>query len=176
MSYKLFSLNDMLIQYGENDVVSTLSSFVCSKDVDREDFLRYKAIMMEKKAMSRTYIAFSEDTSISGYFSVEMKCMGVPENIPISNSLRKKLNINNETGIAQMYLLGQLARSDNSEPGIGSMLLEDALNTIHKAFISVGCRAVRVDCADELVDYYTKHGFIFINKVEGLNRLVAVLD
>ena len=77
-----------------------------------------------------------------------------------------------------MYLLGQLARSDDSEPGLGSSLLEDALDTINWAYLAVGCRVVRVDCTDDLVNYYIKHGFTYINKnvIENLNRMITVID
>ena len=112
MTYELFSLAEMLSLHGEEVTGEILASFTCSKDPDRESYLHDKAIMMEKKAMSRTYVAVTKDVRIVGYFSVGMKCMGVPEGVSISNSLKKKLNVNNETGIAQMYLIGQLARSD----------------------------------------------------------------
>ena len=58
--------------------------------------------MMEKKAMSRTYVAIENNMHVVGYFSVGMKCMGVPDNVPISNNLRRKMNVNNETVIAQV--------------------------------------------------------------------------
>lgn len=107
-----------------------------------------------------------------------MKCMGVPDDVPMSGSLRKKLNMNGETGVAQMYLLGQLARSDDSEVGIGAKLLDDALDIIHRPFIAVGCRAVRVDCKTDLLGYYLDHGFTFINRNpdDDLNRLVTIID
>lgn len=178
MRYSIYPLAKLIEEFGEGQVGSMLSSFACSKDRDRETYLREKAVMMEKKAMSRTYLAVSDEGSIVGYFSVGMKCMSVPDDIPISNSLRKKLNVNNESGVAQMYLLGQLARSDDSDPGMGSDLLDDALDIIHGAFVAVGCRVVRVDCADDLVQYYTRHGFTYINRnsSDDLNRLVTLLD
>lgn len=168
----------MLTEYGDQETMAMISDFVCTKDHDREVFLRENAIMMEKKAMSRTYVAVTEDVRIIGYFTVGMKCMSVPDDVPISVSLKKKLNVNNETGIAQMYLLGQLARSDDSEQGVGAKLLDDALDIIHQAFVAVGCRAVRVDCADDLVHYYRDHGFTFINRNpdDDLNRLVTIID
>ena len=134
--------------------------------------------MMEKKALSRTYVALADDDSVVGYFSVGMKCMGVPNDVPISGPLRKKLNVNNEMGIAQMYLLVQLARSDDSEQGVGVKLLDDALDIIHQAFVEVGYRAVRVDCSDDLVHHYRNHGFTFINRNpdDDLNRLVTIID
>lgn len=133
---------------------------------------------MEKRAMSRTYLAVSKEHSIVGYFSIGMKCVGVPDDAPISRNLRRKMNINDGTGIAQTYLLGQFARSDDSEPGTGSKLLNDTLDIIHGVYIAVGCRVVRVDCADDLVPYHESHGFTFINKNddENLSRLVALID
>lgn len=177
MNYQVYSLRELMENVGDIVVAEVLRRFTCTKDRDREVFLHEKAVMMEKKAMSRTYIALTDDDRVVGYFTVGMKCMGVPADVPISGSLRRKLNVNNETGIAQMYLLGQLARSDDSEPGIGASLLEDAMDIIHRAFIAVGCRAVRVDCTDDLVQYYTDHGFTFINRNpdDDLNRLVTVI-
>ena len=37
--------------------------------------------MMEKKCMSRTYLAI-HDGSILGYFSIGMKCMRIPDDNP----------------------------------------------------------------------------------------------
>lgn len=178
MNYKLYSLGELISNKGEAEASSVISNFICSKDPDRENYLHKDAIMMEKKALSRTYLAMFDDDCVAGYFSVGMRCMGVPNAIPISTNLRKKLNVDSRTQVAQMYLLGQLARSDQSEPGIGVRLLDDALDVIHRAFVAVGCRAVRVDCTDDLVDYYRKHGFTFINKRDGddLNQLVTILE
>ena len=178
MNYELYSLRELIENVGEPRTVEVLHRFTCTKDPGLEIFLHRDAIMMEKKALSRTYVAIADDDSVVGYFSVGMKCMGVPYDVPISGSLRKKLNVNNETGVAQMYLLGQLARSDDSEQGVGAKLLDDALDIIHSAFIAVGCHAVRVDCADDLVHYYRDHGFTFINRNpdDDLNRLVTIID
>lgn len=178
MDYDLIPLLTLLEKYPESEVMAKLQDFHCSRDDDRESYLHNKAIPMEKKAMSRTYLAVSKEHGIVGYFSIGMKCMGVPDDVPISKNLRRKMNINDETGIAQMYLLGQLARSDSSESGTGSLLLNDALGIIHTAYIAVGCRVVRVDCADDLVQYYESHGFTFINKNEdeNLNRLITLID
>lgn len=133
MDYDLIPLLTLLEKYPESEVIAKLQDFHCSRDDDRESYLHNKAIPMEKKAMSRTYLAVSKEHGIVGYFSIGMKCMGVSDDVPISRNLRRKMNINDETGIAQMYLLGQLARSDSSESGTGSLLLNDALGIIHTA-------------------------------------------
>lgn len=178
MSYELYSLRELIENVGEPRTAEVLRRFTCTKDPDLELFLHRNAVMMEKKALSRTYVALTDDDRVVGYFSVGMKCMGVPDDVPISGSLRKKLNVNGETGVAQMYLLGQLARSDDSEVGIGAKLLDDALDIIHRAFIAVGCRAVRVDCKTDLLGYYLDHGFTFINRNpdDDLNRLVTIIE
>lgn len=177
MNYNIVSLRSVLEDHSDSEIAQKLSSFTCSKDKDRGDHLHNTAISLEKRDMSRTYLAIDESGDIIGFFTVGMKCMAVPEDVPISNSLKRKLNINPETRVAQMYLLGQLARSDTSEPGLGSSLLDDALDIINWAYLAVGCHVVRIDCTDELVDYYRKHGFTYVNRNEneGLNRMVVLI-
>lgn len=48
-----------------------MSRFRCSIDLDRETCLHEKAIMMENKAMSRTYVAIENNMHVVGYFSEE---------------------------------------------------------------------------------------------------------
>ena len=71
MTYELFSLAEMLSLHGEEVTGEILASFTCSKDPDRESYLHDKAIMMEKKAMSRTYVAIENNMYVVGYFSEE---------------------------------------------------------------------------------------------------------
>ena len=48
-----------------------MSRFRFSIDLDRETYPHEKAIMMEKKAMSRTYVAIENNMHVVGYFSEE---------------------------------------------------------------------------------------------------------
>lgn len=82
-----------------------------------------------------------------------------------------------ETRVAQSYLLGQLSRSDKAPAGFGENLLEFAIDTLRDAKELVGCRMVRLDCHDELIPYYTKHGFrpITENKPGTLNQMMAII-
>lgn len=153
MSHRVFSLSYMLSEYGDDTTRTLLSEFRCSRDREREEFLRDKAIVMEKKALTRTYMAITKEFHVVGYFSIGIKCMSIQEDVALSSNFRKKLNIDGKTNVAQMYVLGQLARSDDSEPGIGAELMDDALDIIHRAYDAVGCRAVRLDCTDSLVGY-----------------------
>ena len=87
------------------------------------------------------------------------------------------MNIDEETGVAQSYLLGQLGRDDSSPKGFGKMLLSEALRRLADANRIVGCRIVRLDCTDDLISYYEDNGFIFIakNERENLNQMVILL-
>ena len=98
---------------------------------------------MEKKSMSRTYLAVL-GTRILGYFSIGMKCMRIPDDTPISKNTRKRMNIDEDTGVAQSYLLGQLGRDDSSPTGFGKELLSESLRRLIDANRIVGCRMVRL--------------------------------
>jgi len=178
LDYHIVSLYDVLEAYGEDATSKKLSSFRCGRDPDRESFLHNKAIMMEKKSISRTYLGLNPSTNrILGYFSIGMKCMRIPDDTPISSNTRKRMNIDSDTGVAQSYLLGQLGRDDDSPKGFGHSLLVEALNRLSDANRIVGCRLVRLDCSDELIDYYVASGFRFVgrNVSENLNQMVIII-
>lgn len=71
MCYELYPLYTIISRYGEETTKDVLSRFRCSIDLDRETYLHEKAIMMEKKAMSRTYVAIDNNMHVVGYFSEE---------------------------------------------------------------------------------------------------------
>ena len=88
-----------------------------------------------------------------------MRCGIVPKDSQISKSMYKHLNVQSETDVAQMYLIGQLGRADGSEKGFGKQLMADAMGLIRGANAIVGCPVVRIDCKPELMEYYTRYGF-----------------
>ncbi|MBQ8644560.1 MAG: hypothetical protein IJ469_07885 [Candidatus Methanomethylophilaceae archaeon] len=117
----------------------------------------------------------SNGDKIIGYFTIGIKCLQVPDNAPITNSMKKKMNIDGRSKVAQSYLIGQLGRDDDSPKGYGGRLLTEAFHRLHGANTIVGCRMVRVDCSDDLIPYYNRHGFHFILKNEdmNLNQMIA---
>ena len=64
MDYNLIPLLTLLEKYPESDVATKLLGFRCSRDDDRESYLHNKAIPMEKRAMSRTYLAISKEQAL----------------------------------------------------------------------------------------------------------------
>ena len=176
MGFEIVPLSELLDSHDEDDVRKLLNGFRCSRDADRETFLWNNSIPMERKAISRTYLAISEDFEVIGYFSVATKCMQISDASCVSKIFLKKLNISKETGVAQAYLIGQLGRSDSSRPGLGAELLEQSFGVISRAYEAVGCRSIRVDCNDELVPYYESHGFTRIMGSDGDNKMVALIS
>ena len=133
---------------------------------------------MEKRDLSRTYIAFNiSDKSVLGFFTVGMKCISIPEETFLSRNLLRLCNIDSSTGVAQAFLLGQLARSRASPKGFGDVLIDHAVDIAREAKRLVGYRMLRLDCVDDLIPYYERHGFTMIRKNEDkdLNQMMIII-
>jgi len=103
-------LNELLSTYPERVVSDILSKFSCKRDADVESFLKEKAIVQEKKHVSRTYLIFSPAAAeLVAYFTLAIGNMKVSD-LQCSGSMQRKMNIKNES--AQCYLLGQLGKCD----------------------------------------------------------------
>ena len=132
---------------------------------------------MEKRDLSRTYLAISDSNTIMGFFTLGLKCIRFTEDSLLSNKVMNECNMEPSTKVAQAYLLGQLARSADSPKGFGDILIKDATRVLKTAKAIVGCRMLRLDCVDELVPYYSKHGFIIIRKNidKDLNQMMVFI-
>ncbi len=176
--YDVYSLSEMLDLYSEEELTDSLSSFKSVYDSSTESFLRQRAIQMEKRDLSRTYLVISrKDLDVLGYISLSIKCLNVPDKNMLSNRILRDMNIDSSTGVAQSYLLGQLSRSADAPKGLGGEMLDLAFDYLRTAKDIVGCRMVRLDCSDDLVDYYTDHGFRMIakNKDGDLNQMMTFI-
>ena len=177
MDYRLASLRQLLSIYSEDEINQVFSRFRCSRDPDLEEFLHQRAISYEKRDLARVYLALTPDNEIVGYFSLSMRCGIVPKDSRISRSMYKHLNVQSETDVAQMYLIGQLGRADGSEKGFGKQLMADAMGLIREANAIIGCPVVRIDCKPELMEYYTGYGFqsVRMNESGTLMMMVCLL-
>ena len=175
--YSFIPLSKLLSLYGEEMVAEKLKSFIPHKDSSTGSFLREKAIMMEKKDLSRTFLAVSKSHHILGFVTLGMKCLTIPKDNLLSNNVMSDMNIDKKTGVAQSYLLGQLARSVDSPSGIGKNFLDYAISKFKASKENVGCRMVRLDCTDDLINYYTKNRFrpICKNSDGDLNQMMIFI-
>ncbi|MDO5852805.1 MAG: hypothetical protein Q4Q62_01830 [Thermoplasmata archaeon] len=169
----------MLKRSPEDVIQGLFDEFSCSRNPEVESYLHHSAIMMEKKDLSRTYLVFdAESGMLIGFFSLGIRCMTVdPKNKSISESFRKRMNVDSDTSVAQAYLLGQLARNDGSPKGYGKEMVDEALEVMHQCKERVGCRLVRVDCDDDLIPYYESLGFTLVvrNGPKNLCQMVTVI-
>ena len=164
-AYRLVPLSTLLSKSGEIVTHDVLSTFVPLTDSSPSQFLEDNAITMEKRDLSRTFLAISDDGIILGFFSLGMKCIRIPDDSLLSTKISKQCNIEPSTKVAQAYLLGQLARSADSPKGFGDVLIQDAV------------KLLRLDCTDELVSYYSRHGFVRIrrNDEQDLNQMMTFI-
>ena len=110
--YSLVSLSEMLDVHGIGVTSAILNSFRSVHDSATESYLKEKAIDMEVRDLSRTYLAISDDEpKVLGYITISIKCMRVPDENLLSGKTRKSMNIDSRTNIVQSYLIGQLSRS-----------------------------------------------------------------
>lgn len=81
----LVSLEKFLEMASEEKVSEVISVFKCGRAPDIENFIKNKAITYEKKAKSRTYLAFDEEAMYEGefkllaYFTIAMQTLKIPE-------------------------------------------------------------------------------------------------
>ena len=176
MTVVIEGLRNLIAMHGVKKVSSFVSTFRCSADKDLETFLRDTALRHETKDISRTYIAFdTENSEIKGYFTLAMKCLAVDEPKSIPDKIYEGMNVNRN--IAQAYLIGQLAKADDTEKGFGRTMIFRALEMFMRGKDMFGCHLVRLDCKDELKDYYESCGFTNIgrNRDGTLNQMVQIV-
>lgn len=174
--YELVRLSSLLSRFDESSVQRILGSFEPVTESSVDSFLTKNSIAMEKRSECRTYIAFKTGSwEIMGFFSIGFRCLDVPDDCGLSSTLLKKLNRSDE-GVAQAYLLGQLSRAKEFK-GFGKILIDEALARIKAAQEIVGCRTVRLDCADDLIGYYQEYGFHFVKKNpdKDLNQMIMLI-
>ena len=176
--FRMATLSEFVEAVGERRAEAVLRRYRAAHESATEAFLRERAVEMEKRDLSRTYLFLTRDMeSVLGYVTLGIKCLRMPDGDILSDKVRRAMNIDARTDIAQSYLLGQLSRSVDAPKGTGAALLDLAFEHLDAARREVGCRIVRLDCRDELILYYAEHGFKPVSKnVDGdLNQMVAFI-
>ncbi len=176
--YRVVPLSYLLKNHERKEVEEMISDFVpVHKDSSPVEFLHNRAIVMELKDLSRTYFMMSNISKILGFFTLGIKCTRIPEDNQLSKTVLRNMNIEKSTSVAQSYLLGQLCRAADSEAGFGKIMMSEAIDKARTCMEIVGCRMIRLDCNDDMVEYYKKAGFKIINKnPEGcLNQMMSFL-
>ena len=157
--YRAVALGDLVGISGEERARRILERYRAVRESDTERFLRDRAVEMEKRDLSRTYLLMTCDlAAVLGYVTLGIKCLRIPDDSLVTGGMRRSMNIDSRTSVAQSYLLGQLSRSADAPKGTGALLLDLAFEHLASAQREVGCRTVRLDCRNELVPYYAGPG------------------
>lgn len=91
-NFTVFNIREYLQDngIGEADLNQLLSEFSCPLNPDVEKFLKQSAIEFTKKNQSVTYLVFSNDATLVGYFSIAIKPITVNAN-KFSNTMKRKI-------------------------------------------------------------------------------------
>ncbi|WP_312560815.1 hypothetical protein [Anaerospora sp.] len=188
MAYQIVHLGEMIEVLGENKCKQLFANFSCPLDSDIEYFLKEKAILFQKMAVSRTYLVYTSyknENVLVGYFALSSKGLSVRRNV--SATLRKKItgSKSREITAIPVFLIGQLSKNyadnlDKLSLISGAELLRMAFRKIIEAQRLTGGRIILVECIDnkKLEEFYTRHGFIFLDKDgnDGLFRYIREIN
>ncbi|GMB89967.1 hypothetical protein NHP190002_06480 [Helicobacter ailurogastricus] len=169
----LISLSDLLNRPG---IETLLKEFKC-KNADVEGFLHKKALKLEASHHTRTYILFSQDYRIEGFFSLALNIL---ETRGLSKTLIKKLSTSHNPNLERLpcIMLGQLGK-DNRSTISGSKILQDAIFVIMEGQKYFGGKFVLLDSVDipKVIKFYEEHFFKALPiDNNGLIRMVRFLD
>lgn len=173
--YSRFKLADLLAHKSTNQIKKLLKTFVCTKNIDVQDFLHNKAITFERNLRSCTYLYVSNaNKSVAGYFS-----LGIT--YTLTNKLDKAIvkfldGYTDETIAIPCYLIGQLGKSDTCKEKIGSFLLDDALSIIDKSQDSLKGRFVLIDSVNDekVIEFYKQNSFIALENDKSLKSIKMI--
>ncbi len=172
MEYIQLNILELLEIYGEEQLQERLSSFVCSKNRDVEDFIQHKAIEFAKQRVAISHLVFSMTTPpvLVGYFTLANKFIAITGSA-LSKTLQKKISKFSqydkelERYIVSMPLIAQLGKNfapEAREMITGKTLLNMACDKIQEAQLIIGGKAAYIECAnnDKLYAFYTDSQFV----------------
>lgn len=173
MKYDVVPLSKIIKEWTIEDANRFLSGFACDRDRDLEVFLHKRAIVYEKRDLARTFLLVSEET-IVGYFSLANTILEIGDDWPVSETLKRKMNV--ADGPAPAYLIGQLCKANGVDEKIGHEIINIAMSMINSMRKFGGGRVVCVDCKKELLEFYERNGFRVISRPseDGLYRMVML--
>lgn len=173
--YSRFKLADLLANKSTNQIKKLLKTFVCTKNIDVQDFLHNKAITFERNLRSCTYLYTSNaDKSVATYITLGIKSL-------LTDTLSDEAIVfldgyTDETIAIPCYLIGQLGKSDTCKEKIGKFLLDDALNFIDKAQGILKGRFVLIDSVndDRVINFYKQNSFIALESNKSLKSIKMI--
>lgn len=190
MSKNLVSLRNLMNNLSKEKLDQILGEFKSIKENDIENFLHNKSSRFEKSTISSTYLIFSENKEILGYFTIANRSLVIPkENFEVlSKTQQKKLGnsaaiLRNGDLMTSSFLLGQLGK--NYSDGVknlisGRELLTFAYNLFLKIKELINVKYIWLECQNEvkIISFYQNFGFKMLESMtseEGLKVMIMEL-
>ena len=154
-----------------------------AKNSDVVSYLKTKAFEHEKRNASRSFLHFSDNGELLGYFTLCVKNLDFTQ--AVNATTKRKINgFKSDVNSAVVFLIGQLGRDINrSEQGYGDELLQIALKYLFTAQAIVGIRYCLVETEnsqsnEKVINFYIKHGFSFlqVDKDDNYQQLVMKMS
>ncbi len=167
----------------EERLNSFLSTFICKKNQDVEDFIRNDSISFQKRNKTRTYLILSDDDSIIGYFSLGLKPIIIIDDSSLSAKEKNLMNIKelktSNISVMGTYLIGQIGRDDrfSSDDLNLEMFFTFIFSIIKEVQDKFGGTniLIEVDNQQKLIDLYESYGFKYLQLDEtGLSQLLQL--
>ena len=173
----VFTLPQFMAIVGKDKAARALSAFRVSRNPDVESFIRNNAFAYQRSHNARTYLIVDDAFVLSGYFTLSLSCMRIPEGI--SNSLRKKMQGYGRysADTVPCYLMGQIAREDTVHYKMLRLsdILDMTIKYVLEAQDITGGRFISLDCLDELIPLYERNGFLRIGRSGPLNQMIMFI-
>ena len=154
--YVAVNLGRVLELNGEVKCNNLLSSFICKKNLDVQNYLTNNALEFNKQRVAITYLVFyieNEEAKFVGYYTLANKCVSVPLK-NISKTMQKKISKfaqYDESGQnfqLPMPLIAQLGKHDLYIDLLdGKDLLELATSRVKEAQRIIGGKTTYIECA-----------------------------
>lgn len=130
------------------------SSFDCGEPALNE-FLQRQANQLQKRMVSKTYVAVDQKNQIAGFYSLSVTQIQREQSPEQLHQFSTYLPI-------PAALIGRLATSiQHQGQGVGTYLLAHALTTIKRIAENIGLAVVVVDAKNnDVAEFYKKYGFI----------------
>ncbi|OBV29903.1 hypothetical protein BKN38_08320 [Helicobacter sp. CLO-3] len=155
---KIVSLNYLLQNQKEDEVAGILEGFICSRNLELQKFINFKAIKYEKSCATRTFLVFLNST-FQGFFSI---ALNVFQTQNLSRNLIKKLSPFHHPSAQFLpcIIIGQLGKSDKSIIK-GADLLDYAMSIAIKINQYAGTKFVLIDSVnkEKVIKFYERHNF-----------------
>lgn len=168
--FNILSLEDVLDSCGESVAQTLLSAFYCPINPDIENYLKNRAVDNIKKHLSPTFLIYSDDLDLMGYFTLSLKTIDI-KRASLSRRMRDRVtrychaDENADEYNLPCILIAQLGKNYGYNDGKsidGSEIMDMAIEKIQTAQSIVGGRIIYIECEDKpkLIDFYEKNGFV----------------